>query len=721
MKPNRMATLSLALAAGLALGVVDAARDATVAHAQMAAAIGKPLPSPDLPVGTVTVRVVAGNAGAPVTGVDVTLVVNGTPRVARTDSAGRASFPGLPAGAKVIAKVLDEDKAEKASDEFEIPASGGSRVLLTTKPWQAGGGGGGAPFAGGGAGMPSPRALSGEARGEQGDAPGTLTVRVSYDDLQDTPEGVEVAVIGFAADDSVSYRAVKTDKAGRAVFAELDRSGGTSYFALTQLPRNGAVDRLASMPIVLDAQAGVRMILSSEKRASTAPPIDDLSKADPQGDVPAGKVRVGLEGVADLSSKVTLFDAATRKPIAEQQATAAPPDPSRVQGGAEFAPDAALPAGTLDIQVAGGAGQAEEPLKDVEIRVVPATAKDASGAQASVTSADGTVRLVVQTSEPQKAIFTINGRQLSSQAFDVSKTGGKLAIRARWEDAGRPQAVFDVAGKAGLTVYAECAFRDQHYRSMPFQLLEASGSKITVYAFPRVLFKFQLTGFVEDELFAAQGKFEVMNYSWAPYRGGTDGLVVPMPKGFRGGVVFESDQAEASVATGEGFRIIRPIPPGGRVFHGGFSLPVEHGKVNWSLDLPLGVYESQLAIRKTPGMIVHAPPGVASEDRVAQGQTYALLAPISIAPKRSMQLSLEGLPSSPAWRGWVTRIVALFVVATMLAGVAFALKGKPASEVLSEQQARKQRLLAELIELERTGDDPERREQVLRELEAIWT
>src|ERR1044071_9874484 len=113
---------------------------ATPAAAQIAAALGKPLPSPDLPVGTVSVRVVAGSAASPVIGTDVTLLVNNAPRVARTDSAGRATFPGLPAGATVIAKVVNEDKEEKVSEAFQIPDAGGMRVMLTTKPWQAGAG-----------------------------------------------------------------------------------------------------------------------------------------------------------------------------------------------------------------------------------------------------------------------------------------------------------------------------------------------------------------------------------------------------------------------------------------------------------------------------------------------------------------------------------------------------------------------------------------------------
>jgi hypothetical protein len=235
------------------------------------------------------------------------------------------------------------------------------------------------------------------------------------------------------------------------------------------------------------------------------------------------------------------------------------------------------------------------------------------------------------------------------------------------------------------------------------------------------MLKFSLQAFVDDAQLGVQGKIEVTNYSWAPYRGSPDGLVVPAPHGFKGGVVFDPDQNEVAVAAGEGFRIIRPIPPGGRVFHGGFSLPVEDGKVAWALDLPLGTYESELIIKKTPGMTVQTPPSVNSETRtVAQG-TFVILGPISITPKQSMALSIDGLPSTPAWRRWVPRIVGVLVVGVMLAGIFFALLRKQPRAVTGAADLRKQRLLDELVELERTGGNPKRREQLLDELEDLWT
>jgi hypothetical protein len=711
---------SFSLVLAVALGAAGIALVPAPAAAQIAAALGKPLPSPDLPVGTVVTRIVAGSAASPVVGTDVTLVINGVPRVARTDSAGRATFPGLPVGATVLAKVLDADKAEHASEEFAVPDSGGMRVLITTKPWQAGAGG--APFAGGAGGMPQPRSMSGQARGEQADPAGQLTVRVTYDDFQDTPDGVPVVLVGYSADDSTSYQLQASDKSGRVQFHDLDRSGGTSYFAMALLPRNGGVDRLTSEHVVLSSQVGVRMVLSGEKRSSTAPPLDDFAKLDPGVPTPAGKLRVVLEGIGDMTTKLKLIDAESKQVIGEASPQASPPDPSRVQAEPQFNADASLPAGTLDIGVVGGAGQTEEPIKDVAVRVIPASSNDASAGLAAATGNDGTVRLAVKPSEPQKVLVTINGRQLVSRPIDLSASGGRLVIRAHWEDSGRPQALLDAPPAQGKVVYAEATFHGQHYRSMPIQLLEGAGSKVTVYVYPRTLFRFQLDAEVEDELFAVRGRFEVTNYSFAPYRAGPDGLVVPMPRGFKGAIVQDSDQAEVSVAPGEGYRIIRPIPPGGRQFHAAFSLPVDAGRASWALDLPLGTFDSELVIRQTPGMTVHTPTGMQGESKTVPQGTFYILSPLRIMKGQSMVMTVDGLPSPPIWRKWVQGAVGLLVVAVMLAGIGMALfTRRPAEVAAAGEEVRRQRLLDELVELERTGANPKRREQLLVELEQLWS
>jgi hypothetical protein len=122
-------------------------------------------------------------------------------------------------------------------------------------------------------------------------------------------------------------------------------------------------------------------------------------------------------------------------------------------------------------------------------------------------------------------------------------------------------------------------------------------------------------------------------------------------------------------------------------------------------------------------MVVHAPPKAPTDTRtVAQG-TFVLIDPITITEGQSMVLSIEGLPSQPVWRTWLPRVLGVLVVAIMLAGVIFALARKPApaETAMAARTARRRRLLDELVELERSGSNPKRRDQLLGELENLWS
>ena len=90
---------------------------------------GRAIPAAELPVGTVTVRVVRESIGNNVAGQSVRLTVNGSPRNATTDDQGRAEFPNLPPGAEVRAEATVTGEA-LVSDMFMVPASGGLRVIL---------------------------------------------------------------------------------------------------------------------------------------------------------------------------------------------------------------------------------------------------------------------------------------------------------------------------------------------------------------------------------------------------------------------------------------------------------------------------------------------------------------------------------------------------------------------------------------------------------------
>lgn len=91
---------------------------------------GVPLPSPELPAGTLTVRVVRGALSNNVEGQRVTLTVDGGPvREAVTDAAGRAEFAGLTPGARVEAATT-LDGVELRSQTITMPPQTGIRVML---------------------------------------------------------------------------------------------------------------------------------------------------------------------------------------------------------------------------------------------------------------------------------------------------------------------------------------------------------------------------------------------------------------------------------------------------------------------------------------------------------------------------------------------------------------------------------------------------------------
>jgi hypothetical protein len=107
---------------------------APVIHGQVdmpdpSAIAGTPLPAPELPDGTITVRVVRERMGNNIAGQDVTLTVGGARRSMKTDEQGRAQFDKLPTGALVQATTV-VDGETLTSREFAVPQQGGTRIAL---------------------------------------------------------------------------------------------------------------------------------------------------------------------------------------------------------------------------------------------------------------------------------------------------------------------------------------------------------------------------------------------------------------------------------------------------------------------------------------------------------------------------------------------------------------------------------------------------------------
>jgi hypothetical protein len=90
---------------------------------------GVPLPVGDVAVGTVVVRVIRGSLANNIPDQPVDLLVAGATRTVKTDATGRAEFAGLTPGTRVSA-VTTVAGERLQSQEFPVPASGGTRLLL---------------------------------------------------------------------------------------------------------------------------------------------------------------------------------------------------------------------------------------------------------------------------------------------------------------------------------------------------------------------------------------------------------------------------------------------------------------------------------------------------------------------------------------------------------------------------------------------------------------
>jgi hypothetical protein len=89
---------------------------------------GIPLPTTELAVGTLTVRVIRGSLSNPLPGLRVE-IVGDTQASAATNENGRAEFTRLRPGSRVTARTTVDGQTLE-SQQIEVPGSGGVRVML---------------------------------------------------------------------------------------------------------------------------------------------------------------------------------------------------------------------------------------------------------------------------------------------------------------------------------------------------------------------------------------------------------------------------------------------------------------------------------------------------------------------------------------------------------------------------------------------------------------
>lgn len=136
LRPRLKGALVVASAA-LVLSVARSAHTQPMAGGgmpSMRAISGRPLPDRGMPPGTVMVRVARKTPANPVTGAEITALIENPggdmrKRTAKTDAEGRATFESVPAGQRFHAEVV-VDGEKLASDTFAMPDTGGIRTML---------------------------------------------------------------------------------------------------------------------------------------------------------------------------------------------------------------------------------------------------------------------------------------------------------------------------------------------------------------------------------------------------------------------------------------------------------------------------------------------------------------------------------------------------------------------------------------------------------------
>lgn len=209
----------------------------------VAAMSGMPLPSPDLPTGTLSVRIALGGLAETLPGAEVQLVVasgaSAARRRATTDAAGRVRFEELPPGARVTAAVIARGETF-ATRPVEMPAEGGVRMLLYV------------PKEGG----PPPPPDGDAPRADRTLPAGTVVVRVTLGG--DPAAEREVALVRVGRDDRTERATGRTGAGGEARFEKQPLSRDLAYFASVE--HEGSA--WASPPFQLQANAGARVAIA---------------------------------------------------------------------------------------------------------------------------------------------------------------------------------------------------------------------------------------------------------------------------------------------------------------------------------------------------------------------------------------------------------------------------------------------------------------------------
>ncbi|HET6581962.1 MAG TPA: hypothetical protein VFG69_00920 [Nannocystaceae bacterium] len=261
---------------------------------------GIPRPDPQVPSGTVTVRVLRGSFDKPAIDATVTLEIESpsgatSTKTATTDGQGRVGFTGLEVGARAIAKV-DLDGEALATRPIDVLAESGTRVMLVA------GAGAASSDSGAKAAPHGPAApVPGTAFALDGTPKGNLVVGTFDLEARKPFDGVEITLRIETPDGKVEERTGRTDKGGKLVFEGLaapELPEGTKL-SVSGVLEPGA-EAQTSESFTMEGDVGLAVVLAKGDLPSAPPPAEASHAggappvAGPRFDpaLPQGRVRV---------------------------------------------------------------------------------------------------------------------------------------------------------------------------------------------------------------------------------------------------------------------------------------------------------------------------------------------------------------------------------------------------------------------------------------------
>jgi len=267
-----------------------------------------------------------------------------------------------------------------------------------------------------------------------------------------------------------------------------------------------------------------------------------------------------------------------------------------------------------------------------------------------------------------------------------------------------------VPGGPDAVYVAEVVSNGRTYRSLPFMLTAIAGASRGILLYEKPLVAIQGGGMMDDDRFGFELGVNLVNLMGAPYDTGPEGMVVPLPDGFFGGDVSEDQNPlgeRAKVVPDKGLVVTGVLPPGQSNVVLSFALPVQDGRVRFSMPAPWGLYESRVFVERGPKMVIRSDKLPAPEVVPLDGREYYSVK-ATVAPADTLDFEIFGLPERPASDRQLRLAVGALVLALLAWGLAVTMRGPRAPAGSKPKDARRialehdrERLYADLVGLEK--------------------